>query len=80
MLRTHELALSQQRLAAFLQIPEDSIDISNAHLNRAGGSGPMEPLIDRAYLNEMIQAICRDNMSSYFPELGNGEHVTRLQW
>ena len=71
-LRTHELALSRQRLAAFLQIPEDSIDISNAHLNRAGGSGPMEPQIDRTYLNGMIQAICRDNMSSHFPEFGYG--------
>lgn len=71
-LRTHELALSRQRLAAFLQIPEDSIDISNAHLNRAGGSGPMEPQIDRTYLNGMIQAIFRDNMSSHFPEFGFG--------
>lgn len=68
-LRTHELARSRQRLAAFLQIPEDSIDLGNAHLNRAGGSGPIESLIDRGYLKEMIQAVCGDNMSSYFPEL-----------
>ena len=68
-LRTHELALSRQRLAAFLQLPEDSIDLGRAHLNRAGGSGPIETLVDRAYLKERIQAICGDNMSSYFPEL-----------
>ena len=66
-LRTHELAHSRQRLAAFLRIPEDSIDLGNAHLNRAGGSGSMERLFDRTYLDEMIHAICRDNMSRYFP-------------
>ena len=66
-LRTHELASSQQRLAAFLQIPEDSIDISNPHLNFGTGSGSLEPLIDRAYLDTMVHAICRDNMSKYFP-------------
>ena len=66
-LRTQELAMSQPRLAAFLQIPEDSIDLGQAHLNRAGGSGSMERLIDRTYLDDMIHAICRDNMSKYFP-------------
>ena len=71
MLRTHELALSGERLAAFLQIPEDSIDFGKAHLNRAGGFRSMERLIDRNYLEEMIHAICRDNMSRYFPEQGS---------
>ena len=77
-LRTHELAVSQQRLAAFLQIPEDSIDLGRAHLNRAGGSGPVESLIDRAYLKEMIQAICGDNMSSCFPELEAGNRARHV--
>lgn len=67
-LRTHELALSPGRLAAFLQIPEESIDLGNAHLNRAGGPGPAERLIDRTYLAEMVDAICRDNMSRFFPD------------
>jgi hypothetical protein len=67
MLRTDELTISRQRLAAFLRIPEDSIDLGNAHLNRGGGSGSEERLIDRAYLDEMIHSICRDNMSKYFP-------------
>ena len=66
-LRMQELASSHPRLAAFLRIPEDSIDLGKAHLNRAGGSGSMERLIDRTYLDEMIHAICRDNMCKYFP-------------
>ena len=66
-LGTHELAFSGQRLAAFLQIPEDSIDLRKAHLNRASGFGSMARLIDRTYLDEMVHAICGDNMSRYFP-------------
>ena len=70
-LRTHELAASRRRLAAFLQVPEDSIDIGKAHLNRATGSNLMGQLIDRTYRDEMIHAICRDNMLRFFPERGN---------
>ena len=35
----------------------------------------MERLIDRTYLDEMIHAICRDNLAKYFPELAGGQHV-----
>ena len=75
-LRTHELVASRRRLAAFLQIPEESIDIDNGHLNRTTWSGMMESLVDQAYLEEMIRAICADYMDLYFPELGSARDAT----
>ncbi len=71
-LRTHELVRSRKRLAAFLEIPEASIDLDKGHRNLATWSGSMDSLVDRAYLDEMVRAICGANMDLYFPEFGSG--------
>ena len=76
LLRTHELVPSRQRLAAFLEIPEVSVDLDKGHKNLATWSGSMDALVDRAYVDEMIQAICADNMDLYFPELGSARDAT----
>ena len=36
----------------------------------------MESLVDQAYLEEMIRAICADYMDLYFPELGSARDAT----
>ena len=69
-IRTHELVATRRRLAGFLRIPEHSVDIDKGHVNRTAWYGSMEALVDLAYVDEMIQAICGDNMNLYFPGLG----------
>ena len=78
LLRTHEIVHSHQQLAEFLQIPVDSIDSDNGHLNRGTWSNKIESLVGRSYLDEMVHSICGDNMASYFPEVRSAEDVPNL--
>jgi hypothetical protein len=77
-LRTHELNQSYARLAEFLQIPMESLDVQRGHLNRATWSGCLELLLDREYLDDMVFQICGDNMVRYFPEVSRVEDVSKL--
>ena len=78
LLRTHELALSHSKLAGFLEIPLESIDSDNGHLNRSTWVETIESLVGRSYLDEMVHSICGDNMACYFPEIGSAEDVPNL--
>lgn len=77
-IRTHELALSHQPLADFLGIPVDSLDVDNGHQNRSTWPNRIESLVDPAYIDEMVQSICGDNMSGYFPEIKSAQDVAKL--
>ncbi len=77
-LRTHELARTHQRLADFLRIPVDSLDVGSGHLNRSTWSDRIESFVDPTYISDMIQSICGDNMALHFPELRGVRDVSRL--
>jgi hypothetical protein len=77
-LRTHELNRSHRRLAEFLQVPADSLDVDNGYRNRSTWSDRIESLLDRAYVNEMVGSICGENMSLHFPEVANIEDAYGL--
>lgn len=77
-LRTHELNQSHRKLVEFLQIPIDSLNDENAHLNRGTWSGNFDSLVGRDFLTEMVDAICGENMTLYFPEVADIDQVHRL--
>jgi hypothetical protein len=76
--RTHELNQSYSRLAEFLEIPVESLDVQGGHLNRSVWSGQLESLLDRKYLDDMVWQVCGDNMVRYFPEVSGVEDVSKL--
>ena len=77
-IRTHELALSHRRLADFLEIPADSLDVEKGHQNRSTWQDRLESLVSPDYIEEMVRAICADNMARYFPEVKCAQDVSRL--
>lgn len=77
-IRTHELARSHRRLADFLQIPVDTLDTGSGHQNRSTWHERIESLVDPAYIDESVQAICADNMARYFPEIRSAHDVPAL--
>ena len=77
-LRTHELARSHPRLADFLEIPLDTLDAGSGHQNRSTWADRIESLVDPAYVDDMVQSICGDNMARYFPEVRSAQDVPGL--
>jgi hypothetical protein len=76
--RTHELNQSYSRLAAFLQIPLESLDAKSGHLNRSTWSGRLDSLVEQSFLNDMVAKVCGDNMSRYFPSVSGIEDISTL--
>lgn len=77
-LRTHDLSQSHQELANFLRIPTESLNIRDAHINRGTWQGPMESLVDRCYLSEMVNSIACNMMRHYFPDVASVDDAYRL--
>ena len=77
-IRTHELARSHGRLADFLEISVDSLDVDNGHQNRSTWQDRLESLVDPYYIDDMVRSICADNMARYFPEVGCARDVSAL--
>ncbi len=77
-LRTHELQHSHQRIAEFLQIPPESFDVRNGHLNQSTWPGQIDSLVDPTYLGDVVWSVCGDTMVRYFPEVSGIEDAYRL--
>jgi Sulfotransferase domain len=77
-LRTHELGRSYQKLADFLQIRPDGLNIRNGHINRGTWSDRIETVVDQGYLVEMVRSICDDNMARHFPGVASVEDAYKL--
>ena len=78
MIRTHELTCMHQRLADFLQIPVDSLDVDKGHQNRSSWSDRIESFVDPSYIDDLVQSICAENLALYFPELASARDVSKL--
>ena len=57
-LRTNELGASHRRLAEFLGIPVNSLDIAHDHRNRGTPMEPVTSLVAPGYIDEMVYSIC----------------------
>lgn len=67
--RTPDLARSAGRIAGFLGVPPESLDLSRAHEYKAGTKFGILSKIDRDYLEEAVERRCRAIMRTYFPEV-----------
>ena len=77
-LRTHELKQSHQRIAEFLQVPPESLDAQNGHVNQGTWTGRLDSLVDASYLSEVVNSIRDDSMARYFPEVSEIEDAYGL--
>jgi Sulfotransferase domain len=77
-LRTDQLGQSHQRLADFLQIPLEGLNIRDGHLNRGTWSDRIDSLVERSYMTEMVNSICCDNVVRHFPDVASIDDVHKL--
>ena len=77
-LRTNELGASHPRLAEFLGIPVNSLDVAHGHRNRGTPMEPVTSLVAPGYIDEMVHSICGANMALHFPELSSASDVPNL--
>ena len=70
-LRTNELGASHQRLAGFLGIPVNSLDVARGHRNRGASAEPLAHVVAPGYIDEMVHSICGANMARYFPSIAD---------
>ena len=66
-LRTAALNGDLTRLAAFLGVPVDRLDLTKRHMNKGNWEGTLEQFVDPAYLSETVGEICGRNQQRWFP-------------
>jgi hypothetical protein len=67
-IRTPEISKNIENMEKFLDIPLNSLDRSQSHLNKRTKSFDVLQKIDKKYLKEKIDFYCKDLMEIYFPE------------
>ncbi len=77
-LKTHELNRSHRQIADFLQIPPKSLDTERGHLNQSTWTGRLDLLVNTNYLSEVVNSICADSMTRYFPNVFKAEDAYEL--
>jgi len=70
-LKTYELDRSHERLAEFLHIPLESLDVGSGYRNRSTTLLRLDFLVSPTYLDEMVGLMCKQNMARYFPEISS---------
>ncbi|MBZ0268888.1 hypothetical protein K8I85_12080 [bacterium] len=68
-LRTHELARSHERLAAFLQLAPGTLNAARGHRNRSTWTDGITSVVDRSYLEDTVADACGPGMTVHFPEV-----------
>jgi hypothetical protein len=68
-LKTYELDRSHGRLAEFLHIPLESLDMTKGRLNQSTTLLRLDNLVQPTYLNDVVGAVCSENMKRFFPEI-----------
>ncbi|MDJ0617679.1 MAG: sulfotransferase [Calothrix sp. MO_192.B10] len=77
-LKTHELNRSHQQIADFLQIPLKSLDTDRGHINQGTWTDRLDSLVNTNYLSEVVNSMCADSMTRYFPNVSNAEDAYKL--
>jgi hypothetical protein len=68
-IRTYDLERSGSALAKFLNIPEDTLDMTRAHLYKAPRKSGIISRIEPDYLQAKVTEHCGDLMHEYFPHI-----------
>lgn len=66
--RTHEIAQRIENIAAFFNIPAESLDRSQTHVYPAKKKFDVLSKIDRGFLRDKVDLHCKDLMERFFPE------------
>jgi hypothetical protein len=68
-LRTNEIKRQAGKLAEFLNIPVESLDVTQTHSFQAKKDFGLLAEIDKGFLEQKVNAHCQELMSRYFPEV-----------
>ena len=68
-IRTDRIAESAPDMAAFLGVPEHSLDLTRSHLNTNPRMFSLLPAINRTFLEDCVRTYCGPLMQEYFPEI-----------
>lgn len=66
--RTHEISDNVAKIAAFLNIPAENLNLSKSHEGRSPQIIQLLSKIDQKYLAEKYEIHCREIMDKYFPD------------
>ncbi|TGO03170.1 hypothetical protein PN36_11350 [Candidatus Thiomargarita nelsonii] len=64
--KTHEITQSMDQIAAFLEIPRESLEVAQSHSYRGLKKHGFLSKIDRDFLEEKVNTHCREIMGKYF--------------
>jgi hypothetical protein len=78
-IRTHEIIQSGARLADFLNIPEGTLDMSQAHVYRAPKTYNLVAQIDPAFLLDKVAEYCDALMREFYPEVTSPQDAQQLE-
>lgn len=73
--RTDRIVESAPDMAAFLGVPERSLDLTSSHLNQNPRVFNLLSMIDRTFLEDCVQRYCGPLMQEYFPEIESYEQA-----
>ncbi|MBN1268358.1 MAG: hypothetical protein JXB04_02125 [Kiritimatiellae bacterium] len=76
-IRTREISQSLPRLAEFLRVPVEKLDATRSHANVGRDRKRLLQNIDRDFLEQKVNAHCRELMDKYFPEIRCFEDALR---
>ncbi len=68
-LRTNDITTSQKKLAEFLEISQETIDMSNHHVYWASAKHHLLQHLDQNFLEQKAAEHCADLMQRFFPEI-----------
>jgi hypothetical protein len=68
-LKTHEITQRMDEIAAFLDIPKETIAAKNSHSHKAKKDFSLLTKIDRDFLEGKVETYCRELMGKYFPRI-----------
>jgi hypothetical protein len=77
-IRTHEIRNASESLARFLGVPRARVDESEYHRNKGRKAKPLLSLVDGAFLEDRVAALCQEEMCRYFPEVRSFEDAAVL--
>jgi Sulfotransferase domain len=67
--RTQEIRHDVGRIAEFLRVPQQSLDVGQSHLYRAKASLGIVRSIERDFLEEKVDRYCGELMGRFFPDI-----------
>jgi hypothetical protein len=69
--RTREISRDLQKIADFIGVPADSLNVGGTHSFKARRKFGLLSRLDEQYLEEKVNQHCRSLMDAYFPEVKN---------